>query len=95
MLHRTMATDFDLRLALEDLLAQLWHARRTGDLGRLAHLGFSDVQRWGRTARESLLVARAHELLAKCPYDTREDLIWAIDRLIADVEFAHSQRGLG
>jgi len=82
----------DLQTALEDLLAQLWHARRTGDLGRLAHLGSSEVQRWGRYASESLLVSRARELLVQCPFKSREDLLWTIDRLIADVEFAHSQR---
>ena len=89
-----MAEISDLQSALEDLLAQLWYARRTGDLGRLAHLSFSEVARWGRTAQESLLTRRARELLADCPYDNREDLLWAIDRLIADVEFAHSQRAI-
>ena len=91
MLHCSMNTSADLRFALEDLLAQLWHTRRTGDLGRLAHLSFSEVQRWARTADQSLLVSRARDLLARCPYENREDLVWAIDRLIAEVEFAHSQ----
>jgi hypothetical protein len=90
-----MNTDLELRLALEDVLAQLWHARRNGELGRLAHLGFSEVQRWARSAREATLVAQARELLGACPYRSREDLVFAIDRLIDDVEFAHSQLALG
>ena len=94
MLHCTMGRDADLQSALEDLLAQLWYARRTGDLGRLTHLSSSEIQRWGRNASESLLVSRARELLARCPYDSRDDLMWTIDRLIADVEFAHSQRAI-
>jgi hypothetical protein len=91
MLQCSMATNADLQSTLEDLLAQLWHARRTGDLGRLAHLSFSEVQRWGRGARDDLLVRHAQEFLARCPYGSRDDLTWAIDALIADVEFAHSR----
>jgi hypothetical protein len=90
MLHRNMDAELELRLALEDVLAQLWHARRSGDLGRLAHVGFSEVQRWARDARESRLVAQSREFLALCPYRSRDDLVFAIDRLIAQVEFAHS-----
>jgi hypothetical protein len=89
-----MNAEADSQCALEDLLAQLWCARRTGDLGRLAHLSSSEVQRWGRTAGETLLVSHARELLSQCPYNSREDLVWAVDRLIADVEFAHSQRAV-
>jgi hypothetical protein len=90
-----MDTELTLRLALEDVLAQLWHARRNGELGRLAHLGFSEVQRWARSAQEATLVANARELLGACPYRNRDDLVFAIDRLIDDVEFAHSQLVLG
>jgi hypothetical protein len=91
MLQCNMATNADLQSTLEDLLAQLWHARRTGDLGRLAHLSSSEVQRWGRGARDDRLVRRAQEFLARCPYSSRDDLTWAIDALIADVEFSHSR----
>jgi hypothetical protein len=86
-----MNTSADLQFALEDLLAQLWHTRRTGDLGKLAHQSFAEVHRWGRTAEHSPLVHRARDLLVRCPYQSREDLVWAIDQLIAEVEFAHSQ----
>ena len=38
MLRRTMnALTPKLKLGLEDLLADLWQARRNGDLGRLAY----------------------------------------------------------
>ena len=38
------------RLVLEDLLGDLWHARRSGDLGRLALLSYYEVRRWARMA---------------------------------------------
>ena len=41
----------ELRLALEDVLADLWHARRNDDLGRLALLSYCDMRRWARVAR--------------------------------------------
>lgn len=77
------------RLALEDLLGALWHARRADDVGRLAHLGSCEVQRWARARRDDVLAAHARGLLADCPYQSRQEFMFAIDRLIAEVEHAH------
>jgi len=88
MLQRNM-THSDVQLSLEDILGALWHARRSGDIGRLARVGCSDVQRWARARREDALVARARALLTDCPYRNRDEFMFAIDRLIAEVEHAH------
>ena len=77
------------RLALEDLLGALWHAWRVGDVGRLAHLCSREVQRWARAIRDDVLAAHARGLLADCPYESRQEFMFAIDRLIAQVEQAH------
>ena len=91
MLHRSMKDSVSARLALEDVLAALWHARRTGDVGRLAHLGDCEVQRWARSRCDDMLTAHARALLTDCPYRNRQEFMFAIDRLIAEVEHAHVQ----
>ena len=88
MLHCNMDS-VSARLALEDVLAALWHARRSGDVGRLAHLGDCEVQRWARARCDGGLTAHARALLTDCPYRNRQDFMFAIDRLIAEVEHAH------
>ena len=76
-------------LQLEDVLAALWHARRVGDVGRLAHLGCYEVQRWARAARRDALTAHARALLTDCPYPSRDEFMFAIDRVIEALEHAH------
>ena len=89
MLHCTMNDSASARLALEDVLAALWHARRSGDIGRLAHLGDCEVQRWARARCDDVLAAHARALLTDSPYRTRQEFMFAIDQLIAEVEHAH------
>lgn len=91
MLHCSMEDTVSTQLALEDVLAALWHARRAGDVGRLAHLGYSEVHRWARARRDEVLMAHARALLTDCPYRNRQEFMFAIDRLIAEVEHAHVQ----
>jgi hypothetical protein len=86
-----MNTDERLKLSLEDVLADLWHARRTGDIGRLALLSYCDVRRWARTAHHHGLAARSHELVLSCPHYDREDFLFAVDQLIAEMEQAHAE----
>jgi hypothetical protein len=78
-------------LELEDVLAGVWHARRVGDVGRLARLGCLEVQRWARARRHDVLTARARALLTDCPYDSRDEFMFAVNRLIADLEHAHEK----
>jgi len=87
----TMNTDERLKLSLEDVLADLWHARRVGDIGRLALLSYCDVRRWARIAHHQGLAARSHELVLSCPHSDREDFLFAVDQLIAELERAHAE----
>lgn len=85
-----MNSDERLRLALEDVLADLWHARRTGDVGRLALLSYCDVRRWARIAHYDGLATLSHELVLSCPHANRQDFLSAVDRLIAETEQAYA-----
>ena len=86
-----MNTDQRLRLSLEDVLADLWHARRSGDVGRLALLSYCDVRRWARVAHQELLARHSQQLVLDCPYANREEFLSAVDRLIAETEQAHAR----
>ena len=86
-----MNTDERLKLSLEDVLGDLWHARRAGDIGRLALLSYCDVRRWARVAHHHGLAARSHGLVLSCPHSDREDFLFAVDRLIAEMEQAHAE----
>jgi hypothetical protein len=86
-----MNTDERLKLALEDVLADLWHARRAGDIGRLALLSYCDVRRWARIAHHHGLAAHSHQLVLSCPHSDRQDFLSAVDRLIAEIEQAHAE----
>jgi hypothetical protein len=85
-----MSTDQRLRLALEDVLADLWHARRSEDIGRLAFLSYCDVRRWARVARQELLATRSQQLVLDCPHANREEFLAAVDQLIEEVERVHA-----
>lgn len=76
----------NLKLGLEDLLADLWHARRSGDLGRLALLSFYEVRRWARLAEEHGLAEYSSVLVTRSPYADRESFMADIERLIAELE---------
>ena len=80
-----------LKLALEDVLADLWHARRSGDIGRLALLAYCDVRRWARVAHHEGLAAHSQELVLSSPHSDREHFLSAVDRLIAEMEQAHAE----
>lgn len=86
MLHRNMTAALSLQLGLEDLLADLRHARRSGDLGRLALLAYCEVRRWAREAGNSLLAEHASELITGSPPVSREAFLEHIDDLIHELE---------
>ena len=83
-----MVTATQLRAGLEDVLAELHHARRSGDFGRLAVLSYCDLKRWARVAGNESLAQRSWELIFKCPHATRDDFLTEADTLIQDAEFA-------
>jgi len=94
MVHCTMKSlSRNLRLGLEDLLGDLWHARRTGDLGRLALLSYFEVRRWARLAGEHGLAQRSSILVTGFPYAGRESFLGQVDSLIAHLEQVLSSNG--
>jgi hypothetical protein len=83
------ASSVALRSGLEDLLGDLWHARRRGDLGRLALVLYCEVRRWARQAGEQALAQQASALMLDGPWASREDFLAQVDRLIGELEAAH------
>jgi hypothetical protein len=87
MLRRNMnANPSNVRLGLDDVIGDLQHARRTGDIGRLALLSYCEVRRWARLAGEIELAAHSSELMTKQPYATRAEFLIGVDGLIAELE---------
>lgn len=71
---------------LDDLLADLHHARRRGDLGRLAFVAYCDVRRWAREAGRPVLAEMASRLVTDSPHHSREAFLTQIDQLIGSLE---------
>ncbi|MFC3683065.1 hypothetical protein [Hydrogenophaga luteola] len=67
------------------------HARRIGDMGRLALLAYCEVRRWARQAGEPELADRSTELITRHPYASRDQFMEQIDDLILALEQAHSR----
>jgi hypothetical protein len=88
MLHCNMSSVTHLQLDLEDLLADLRHARRSGDLGRLALLCYCEVRRWARQAWEPELAERAAHMITAGPHASRKAFLADVDALIAGLEVA-------
>jgi len=81
-----------LELGLEDLLADLRHARRTGDLGRLALLSYCEVRRWARLAGYWALAEHSSELITHAPHANREEFLAQVDDLIAELDKVRLRR---
>ena len=86
MLRCNMGNYLGIYLGLDDLLGGLQHARRQGDLGRLALLAYCEVRRWARQAGEPELAARSLALITENPPPTRSDFLRRVDDLIAELE---------
>lgn len=89
MLHCSMndgnVTD-QLRVRLEDLTAEIEHARRAMELGHLAALCYCDVRPWARRAGESKLADLSWRLSTQQPPLDRAAFLARIDRLIEELE---------
>ena len=81
MLHCNMKNSTSLQLALDDLIADLRHSRRLGDLGRLALLAYCEVRRWARDAGEFELAEFSSEMMTGSPHTSREAFLDFIDQL--------------
>ena len=86
MLHCNMTSARNLQLGLEDLLADLRHARRRDDLGRLALVAYCEVRRWARDAGDFVLAEHASELITGSPHASREAFLVRIDNPIHELE---------
>ena len=86
MLHCNMNTSPSIQLVLEDLLADLHHARRNTDLGRLALLGYCEVRNWARLAGKPDIAEWATRMFTENPCVSRDEFLEKIDTLIAALE---------
>jgi hypothetical protein len=92
MLRRNMnASPPLLQLGLEDLLGDLRHARKRGDLGRLALLAYCEVRRWARLAGEQELADHSAGLITQAPLTSRDEFLTHVDRLILELELARAR----
>lgn len=90
MVQRNMNTSTaPLQLGLEDILGEMLHARRNGDMGRLALLAYCEVRRWARQAGEMSLADQSTELITRHPHVNRDQFMEQIDGLILELEQAH------
>ena len=80
-----------VRLSLDDVLGDLQHARRMGDIGRLALLAYCEVRRWARQAGEGALAAHSLALIIDSPHATRSEFLHKVDDLIGELEDARSR----
>ncbi|MFZ4649507.1 MAG: hypothetical protein ACOYLV_02255 [Rubrivivax sp.] len=86
-----MSARDSLAIGLEDLLADMHHAQRAGDLGRLALVAFCDARRWARQAGETDLAELTERLFASSPQHSREAFLAGIEALIAGLERARGR----
>jgi hypothetical protein len=91
MLHCNMTITTSLLLGLDDLLAEFRHARRSGDLGRLALIAYCDVRRWARLAGEAAIADRAASMFTAEPHASRDAFLGNVDALMADLERAQDR----
>ena len=92
MLHCNMnASTPALQLGVEDLLGDLQHARRVGDMGRLALLAYCEVRRWARLAGEQGLAEHSSELITRSPCTSRDEFLRHVDGLIVELEQARGR----
>ena len=86
MLHCNMTTSLSIQLGLEDLLADLHHARRHQELGRLALLAYCEVRSWARQAGESGISEHSTQIFTQDPCVSKEDFLAKVDILILALE---------
>jgi hypothetical protein len=91
MLHCNMSVSASQALCLEDLLADLRHARRRGELGRLAVIAYFDVRRWGRQAGELSVAEHSKAMFTNQPHASREAFLAHVDSLMVELEQAQAR----
>lgn len=89
MLRCTMNASLSIRLGLEDLLADLHHARKHSELGRLALLAYCDVRGWARQAGEAGIADQSAKMFTENPCVNKTDFLAKVDALILALEHLH------
>jgi hypothetical protein len=84
-----MSTSNAIQMGLEDLLADLQHARRSQQLGRLALLAYCEVKTWARQAGKPDIADGATKMFTQTPCVCKEEFLSNIDSLIATLECHH------
>jgi hypothetical protein len=95
MLHCNMTTSLSIQLGLEDLLADLHHARRHQELGRLALLAYCEVRSWARQAGEPGISEHSTHIFTQDPCVSKEDFLSKVDHLIAALERLQASYSVG
>lgn len=86
MLHCNMYASISLQLGLEDLIAELRHARRCSELGRLALLAYCDARCWARQAGVLSVAEYSSAMFSEQPHKSRDEFLEQIDHLIFELE---------
>jgi len=86
MLQCNMTNYINTQLALEDLLADLHHARKHDQLGRLALLAYCEVKGWARRAGKPDVADTALRMFSENPSLSKAEFLQSIDSLIATLE---------
>jgi hypothetical protein len=86
MLQRNMTNSINTQLVLEDLLADLRHARKQDQLGRLALLAYCEVKGWARRAGKPDVADTALQMFSENPCLSKAEFLHSIDSLIATLE---------
>lgn len=88
MLHCNMDQQLHptLLLDLDDVLGNLQHARREGDLGRLALLTYWEAGKWARRARRDALAQRARDVMIQDPHPDKTAFLTVVDDVIRELE---------
>jgi hypothetical protein len=71
---------------LEDVLGNLQHARRTGDLGRLAFVTYWEARKWALWAGREALAARAADMISTHPLPDKSAFLEIVDDVISELE---------
>jgi hypothetical protein len=80
-----------VKLGLDDVLGELEHARRTGNIGRLALLAYCEVRRWARVAGEQALAEHSSDLVMNSPHTSRDEFLSGVDSLIEELQSARNR----
>ena len=86
MLHCNMAISLSMQLGLDDLIADLDHARKHGELGRLALLVYCDARSWARQAGVLSVAEYSITMFSEEPHLSREIFLDQVDRLIGELK---------